>query len=376
MSQKSQHLTLARPSFWSEFRSPETWLMALVALDGEQKQNESLSFGGPYALWGQKLSGTLSKRSVSGLYGAERASKQPRLLGVGFLTQTSQSTEWTLTSKARELAAQYREKQHQDVLVSLIQHLLNWSPWLRILLLRLLRGDWELVGWSSLRGNNGPLLANKHLVFHTNNKPSQWFAELHQKALGAWHATLERPPQTLTIEKRKHDAFSWTPLKGPLYLLDSMGWLSSEGKVQIPFEVATSSGLQGQESAFLQAHQLLSQLTKEQADIRGFVSVEAVMHKFLSQQMNGEVNEQGFFRWMDQLLTQAIGAGAIELLEAEAGQARHGRGLGGDRSKKLVRWIVHPEFNTHFAQAMGLFDDKGQMPKEPNQRASRGGESE
>lgn len=379
MTKKSHHLTLDHPSFWPEFRFPETWLMALVALDEEQEENDLLSFGGPYTLWNQTLSGTLSKRGVLGLYGANVSdNKQPRLLGVGFLTQTAQTTGWALTSKAREMAAQYREKRHQEALVSLLQHLLSWSPWLRLLLFRLLRGDWELVGWPSLRGNNSPLLADKHLVFHTNNKPSQWFAELHQEALGAWRSALERPSQTLAIQttkaKRKRDAFSWTPLKGPLYLLDSMGWLSSEGKVQIPFDVAAACGLQGQGNAFLQAHQILSQLTKEQADVRGFVSVEAIMHKFLSQQINGDFNDQGFFRWMDQLLTRAIGTGAIELLEAEAGQARHGRGLGGDRGKKRVRWIIHPEFNEHFAQAMALLKDIDPTLKEPHHRALREGE--
>jgi hypothetical protein len=54
---------------------------------------------------------------------------------------------------------------------------------------------------------------------------------------------------------------------------------------------------------------------------------------------------------MDALVDQAVQRGALELLDAEPGQARHGRGLHADPSRKLVRWVVHTEFNDAFQSA-------------------------
>ncbi|MEH2241589.1 hypothetical protein [Nostoc sp.] len=55
-----------------------------------------------------------------------------------------------------------------------------------------------------------------------------------------------------------------------------------------------------------------------------------------------------FEKWMDELLGAAFKKGAIELHAAESGQARHGRGLFGDRQRKLINWSIYPEFDALF----------------------------
>ena len=59
---------------------------------------------------------------------------------------------------------------------------------------------------------------------------------------------------------------------------------------------------------------------------------------------------EDFALWMDALMSCAMEKGAIEILAAEPGQARHGRGLFGDRQRKLARWVVHEDFNDCLAE--------------------------
>ena len=57
-----------------------------------------------------------------------------------------------------------------------------------------------------------------------------------------------------------------------------------------------------------------------------------------------------FAAWMDALMSRAMEKGAIEILALEPGQARHGRGLFGDRRRKLARWVIHEDFNDCLAE--------------------------
>ncbi len=63
-----------------------------------------------------------------------------------------------------------------------------------------------------------------------------------------------------------------------------------------------------------------------------------------------ELYPDAFAGWMDALLDAALRTGAIELHAAEPGQARHGRGLFGDRGRNLIRWTIHPEFDALFTR--------------------------
>ena len=58
---------------------------------------------------------------------------------------------------------------------------------------------------------------------------------------------------------------------------------------------------------------------------------------------------------------QAVHHGALELLDAEPGQARHGRGLQADPSRKLVRWVVHTEFNDVFQSAWPALETEWEL---------------
>ena len=55
--------------------------------------------------------------------------------------------------------------------------------------------------------------------------------------------------------------------------------------------------------------------------------------------------------------------GALELLDAEPGQARHGRGLHADPTRKLVRWVVHHEFNDVFQNAWSALETKRELTR-------------
>jgi hypothetical protein len=64
---------------------------------------------------------------------------------------------------------------------------------------------------------------------------------------------------------------------------------------------------------------------------------------------------------MDMLVDEATRKGALELLAVEPGQARHGRGLHADPSQKLVRWVVHTEFNDVFHGAWRAFENRPEL---------------
>jgi hypothetical protein len=74
---------------------------------------------------------------------------------------------------------------------------------------------------------------------------------------------------------------------------------------------------------------------------------------------------------MDHLLDGAISTGALEVLAAEPGQARHGRGLFGDPTRKLVRWVVHPEFDDRFQSTWAALGSDAPAQRHGPERMAR-----
>jgi hypothetical protein len=334
-------ILLSRPLFWNEPRDPEAWLRALERLEGK-------TIGRPRAVFEHHLKGYLSRRSVVGLYGLDTTTKPNRLLGDGLLIQCKQTGQWEFSEAAQNLLVVRREKGIADALQNLALHLLGWSVWLRLMLLRIAEGQWQLREWPRLRAGNGQLLAGKHLDLGDRQDPETWTFDIERLCLGKWNRELpEESPLEIEIQAiaKSEDGFAWAPLKGPLYLLDSLGWLTTEGVLSLPTELAQDTDLAVLSAQGTTPAGILSQLTAVWADVRGFSPVEPLMRTF-AERVGRDFRASGDFeQWMDVLLGAALKRGAIELHGAEPGQARHGRGLFGERERKLVRWSVHPELN-------------------------------
>lgn len=365
-------IILARPSFWSEPRDPEAWLRALVTLEAVLSKSETSAIASPRSAWERHLSGALSRRSVPGLFGLDCSKKPAKLLGVGLLVQPTNTKAWSLSEEARSLLSIWRDITPQQALEALAVYLLRWSVWLRLLLLRLALGDWQLINWHRLRGSNAHLTADSHLILKQQSAPTKWTQGIERACLGAWtakwiknHSPLTSPfvggnegdaERTVTLKPyipktaKKSDSFSWAPLKGPLYLLDSLGWMRANGMLLLPAHLAQKPELALLSPLGNSPATQLTEATTAHADVRGFSPVEPVMRSLAQRAgIAASVESPGNFeQWMDALLGAAFQKGAIELHAAEPGQARHGRGLFGDRQRKLVRWTIHPEFDALF----------------------------
>ena len=128
-----------------------------------------------------------------------------------------------------------------------------------------------------------------------------------------------------------------------------MDWLRN-GQLVLPSHLAQQAELAILSPFANSPSTQLQSATSTYADIRGFSPVEPVMRTLAAKTAIASALETGsnFEKWMDELLGAALTKGAIELHAAEPGQARHGRGLFGDRQRKLVNWSIHPEFDTLF----------------------------
>jgi hypothetical protein len=96
--------------------------------------------------------------------------------------------------------------------------------------------------------------------------------------------------------------------------------------------------------------------------VRGFVAAEPVLRELLAT-FGASPNDEAFARWMDALVHEAEQRGALELLAVEPGQARHGRGLFADPTKKLVRWVAHSEFNETFQNAWHALETRRELTR-------------
>ena len=343
-----QTLYLERPSFWTEDRDPECWCRGLKVLANLEKE-EGILRGTPRSLWQKSLKQVMSRRSVLGLFGMAPDREENLLLGAGFLKYNPDRKGWTLSEFARPLAAD--DLKDKATLEHLGLALLEHSPWVRLMVHRLKQGDWALKGWHGLRDGRGKLKSGSSLILHRFKEEEEWFSGIEALCANGWvHEDQSAPmvklhPNVLTRDSCR-DNFSWSPFKAPLYLFDYLGWLVEDGNLKIPPEAMEQAGLEIIKDGQINASSLLREITEKEADIRGFVPVEKVLrllHRDIYSDRDADAEE--FASWMDALMSRAMEKGAIEILALEPGQARHGRGLFGDRQRKLAKWIVHEDFN-------------------------------
>ena len=343
MTGSSAHpLYLERPAFWTEPADPEVWFRALETIASVAERTPQT--GTPRTVAERSLVGVVAWRGVG--FGVYRRAGSMFLPGVGLIA-CDLAGQWSVTEEAHALLRSWRTAPAQG-LEQLAGHLLRESPWLRLLLLRIHRGDWEIVNWSRARSSRVGLKTGVSLVLRHHADPSDWLIGIEQSAAGRWLArthgeSLSYSPDVLARKKGKDD-LSLSPLTAALHLLEFVGWLSALGQVSLPSDVLAD--LVGQ----LSPAQVLSSVTTRRADVSGYIAVEPVLRELLAT-FGASPSDGDFARWMDALVDAAITKGALELLDAAPGQARHGRGLHADPSRKLVRWIVHSEFNDTFDHA-------------------------
>jgi hypothetical protein len=337
-------LHLERPAFWTETGDTESWFRTLEAIASVTQQEPQT--GTPRTVAERCLVGVIAWRGAAGLFGIYRRHGFTLLPGVGLVACDAEG-RWQLTAEARTLLRHWKEDAPRG-LDLLAAFLVRESPWLRLLLLRLQLGDWGLPHWAEVRSGRAGLKAGSSLLLHRHAEPESWFERLEHQTAARWlvRAHCDRlayEPGVLTRKKGKDD-LSFTPLTAPLHLLESVGWLSRTGQVTLPNELAAD--LVGK----VTPAQALTEITSGHADVRGFVAAEPVLRELLAT-FGVSPSDDAFAHWMDALVEHAMKKGALELLDAEPGQARHGRGLLADPSRKLVRWVVHTEFNDAFQNA-------------------------
>lgn len=313
---RSASLLLRPPSFWTEARDPWAWQRALQALARLDAVPD------PRPAWRTHLRDQLSRRAVPGLYGRRSTPAPARLLGIGLLHHDGQ--RWALTDEALTLAASDR-----DAFVEALAPLLvRRSPWLRLALRGLVEGSWT---WA-----DGPLpwTVGRRLTIGVDlHLPSDAMKRLLPPAelLGdQWESG--RPLRVHTAAAPA----TLSALGGPLYLLHARGWLDASGRPTLPDELAAHLGLEPAAAA-------LRRLTREAADDRGFVPYQPLMLALWRVLHPGRA-AASLDAWADRVVGDAISRGHIEVHAWAPGQPRHGRGHGGDRDKKLVRWTIHDDF--------------------------------
>lgn len=342
-------LHLDRPAFWTETSDPEAWFRALEVLAAKPPEA-----GSPRAVADRALVGVISRRGALGLFGLVEG----LLPGVGLVTRDAEG-RWAVSDEAQVLLRRWKEAPARGTEL-LAAFLVRESVWLRLLLLRLERRNWQLHGWSEVRSGRAGLKAGTSLLLRDYAEPERWFLGLEQRAAARWFARahcrkLGYAPGVLSRRPSK-DNLSLTPLTAPLLLLESVGWLSRTGALALPNELMAD--LTGSTTPA----QALADLTSGHADVRGFVAAEPVLRELLAT-FGVSPGEEAFARWMDTLVDEAGKRGALELLAVEPGQARHGRGLYADPTKKLVRWVVHSEFNETFQNAWRALGTRSELTR-------------
>lgn len=349
-------LHLDRPAFWTETSDPEAWFRALEVLAGTS--NELAQMRTPRTVAERCLVGIIAWRGATGLFGAFDRRGVARLPGVGLVTYDA-DRHWTVSDESQVLLRRWKEAPARGTEL-LAAYLVRESVWLRLLILRLQRHDWELHGWSEVRSSRAGLKVGTSLLLNNYAEPAQWFAGLEQHVAARWLArarcgALAYAPDLLSRKPSK-DNLSLTPLTAPLLLLESVGWMSRTGVLALPNELLAD--LTGTATPA----QALTDLTSGHADVRGFVAAEPVLRELLAT-FGVHPGDEAFARWMDALVEEGSKRGALELLAVEPGQARHGRGLFADPTKKLVRWVVHNEFNETFQNAWRALETRRELTR-------------
>lgn len=303
-------IRLAPPSFWTEPRDALAWQRALrrVATLGQVDD--------PRPAWEGPLQGLLPRRAIAGLYGLKPSPRPGVWLGAGLLVKSGES--WALSPEAAPLV----EAEHAGFLEGLTRWLVRRSPWVRLALARLASGAWSLP-----RGV-APLLARRALRVGPDLSISD-----------------PRPRLTLPVAlsgvghalRAEVDATALAPLHAPLYLLHALGYIDSSAKVTLPAELR--AGLLPDRPA-----DLLRRLSAEEVDAGGMLPLDRVARRLWAAS-HADETPRDIDAWTDRVFGEAIARGTIEVHAWAAGQPRHGRGLLGDRDRKLVRWTVHDDFD-------------------------------
>lgn len=300
---------LACPSFWSEPRDPWAWQRAL------RRVAERGHVGDPWPAWEGTLRDLLTRRAVPGLYGLKARPAPGVWLGTGLLVAAESG--WVVAPDAAGLVHADRAAFQED----LARWLVERSPWVRLAVSRLGAGAWRLP-----RGV-APLLASRAMrVGDDLEVPAGVLTE-------ELPATLTGVGVTLRLTD---DARTLAALHAPLYLLYAIGWLDVQGRPTLPADLQRS--LLPESPAAL-----LRRVSQEEADAGGYAPLERVARRLWSL-VHAEPAPRELGAWIDQVFGLAIERGTIEIQAWAPGQPRHGRGLHGDRDKKLVRWTVHDDF--------------------------------
>jgi len=306
---------LARPSFWPEPRDPWAWQRALTVLAPLSPVPD------PWPCWHERLRGTISRRSVPGLYGLRPHPVPPQVLGVGLLRKTG--IGWQPTAAAAELAALERDA-FQERIADLV---VRRSAWLRLSLVELAAGRWTMPRGTAPLGARRQIRVGEDLRVPTD--------ALHRLPapvllLGDLHAPKIRSLATrVPIE-------ALSALHAPLYLLYAIGWLSDAGVPKLPDALAVTLRLES-------AAAVLRRISAEEQDGAGFVPLARVGARLWSA-LHGDNPPRNLAAWVDATIGSAVDCGTIEVHAWAPGQPRHGRGLYGDRERKLARWTVHENF--------------------------------
>jgi len=346
-------LLINRCSFWPEARDPEAWLRGLATLSTAAAQSGTSTWTSPRAVGDTVLRGHVSRRGVPGLFGLD-ATQTPSLLhGVGLLELDAERSVWQLSAPAQALLTTWRTADHRQAMEELAVLLLNRSVWLRLVLIKFQTGTWQLCHWDKLKSSNGQLRLGQTLLVGDDADPAAWLSGIEETVLGAWWPELPKAlPMVAQIHAPKtakpDDGLSLSPLKSPLYLLDSLGWLDATGGLRLPAALAHGPSLSSLAGSQATPSALLNEATASLSDHRGVFPLEPVMLRFahaLGVFQHPTANDTAFIAWTDNLLSESFRVGAIELFSAEPGQPRHGRGLFGDTQQKLLRWRVHEGFD-------------------------------
>ena len=305
---------LHRPSFWPEPRDPWSWQRALTRLVEVEPLPD------PWPCWERHLRRTLSRRSVAGLYGLRTRATSGEVIGLGLLARDEDG--WRVGSAGRALLEESREQYPR----SLAELLVRRSAWVRLALSGLSRGAWLLPRGVAAHGGArirvGVDLTMPPSALSPLPRPSVLLGDLFEP--GVEDLQTAAPIESLSA------------LHAPLHLLHAHGWLDAHGFVRLPDALAATLHLESPAA-------MLRRITDEEADARGFAAFNRVARRLWTEiygsQPNGELDG-----WADEVLGGAIERGSIEVSSWSPGQPRHGRGLRGDRDRKLVRWTVHDDF--------------------------------
>lgn len=313
------NVILAPPSFWPEPRDPGAWQRALQLLATREPLPD------PRPCWEQLLGSVLSRRSVPGLYGLRCTPEQAVLLGIGLLRHTSEG--WGLDDAGKELL----DHSSADFPLALASLLIRRSAWVRLALFRLHAGSWWFPRGAGVLSSRRQIRVGEDLAV-----PEQSLAKLPEAKLLLGDLLFPQVRSISTAASLK----SLSALHAPIYLLHAVGWLDNNGNPKLPDELAQSLGLETPAA-------ILRRVSAELADTAGFVPLEKVALR-LWQGLNGKGRPMDLAGWLDQVFGSAIERGSIEVHAWAPGQPRHGRGLLGDRERKLVCWTVHDDFTiTH-----------------------------